>query len=368
MEVINATRMPVACNMGLTVDGGELLVIVIKGTFVIPPNGSPVLLADVQLPHVMADVFAGEPGFSAPLWEAEFAPWKQQCDISVIGHAHAREGMQVTDMLTRVRVGSLEKSVRVVGDRTWQWSLGKITTSAPRAFSQMALSYDGAFGGADRRHSDPARHGVFLANPVGRGWHRHLRRDWVDGEPLPNLEAPDDPVRSPDGHHRPMSFGVMGRNWAPRLGFAGTYDDRWLAECFPFLPSDFDGRFYQSVAADQQLDVPFAPLDVELTGFFADGPRHFTIPHFDAPVHVIPRRGSREDLIAKLDTVVFEPDDSRFTLCWRATRPIAKSIHEIGQVVIGRKGAAWWQQRSTAAFPIPVVAAPSPTAATPLLV
>jgi len=54
--------MVAGCTMGLEVSGRELLVIVIKGTFVLPKNGEPVRLADEQLPLIMADTFAGEPG------------------------------------------------------------------------------------------------------------------------------------------------------------------------------------------------------------------------------------------------------------------------------------------------------------------
>jgi len=87
----------------------------------------------------------------------------------------------------------------------------------------------------------------------------------------------------------------------------------------------------------------------------ADGHRRFTLPEFEAPVHVFPKRGKREDLKAALDTIVIEPDHERVTLTWRVARPLAKSMHEVAQVLVGRKGREWWQQREEVAFPIPVV-------------
>ena len=39
MELINATRMVAGYNMGVEVSGRELLVVVIKGTFVLPKPG-----------------------------------------------------------------------------------------------------------------------------------------------------------------------------------------------------------------------------------------------------------------------------------------------------------------------------------------
>lgn len=38
----------------------------------------------------------------------------------------------------------------------------------------------------------------------------------------------------------------MGRSWQPRLRYAGTYDQHWMDERLPFLPEDFDLRYFQS--------------------------------------------------------------------------------------------------------------------------
>ena len=75
MQLINATGMQAGYTMGLEPSGRELLVVVVKGTFTIPddPNEEP-RLADEQVPLVDADVFTGEPGFSAPLYESDYAP------------------------------------------------------------------------------------------------------------------------------------------------------------------------------------------------------------------------------------------------------------------------------------------------------
>jgi hypothetical protein len=87
--------------------------------------------------------------------------------------------------------------------------------------------------------------------------------------------------------------------------------------------------------------------------------RQFTLPHFEAPVHVFPKRGEREDCIATIDTIAFEPDLERFTMAWRVARPLKKGLHDIAQVVVGMKGREWWQQREQVA-----VVAPMPTQAT----
>lgn len=360
MELINATRMVAGYNMGLEPSGRELLVVVIKGTFALPQPGEPVRLHEEQLPLIMADTFSGAPGYSAPVHEIDFAPRKQACDVLLVGSAYAPPGQQVTRTQVSLRVGPMHKTCAVVGPRAWQAGLARITASEPGYFTRLPISYDTAFGGADRRSEDEAEHDAYLPNPVGRGWHRHLKAAWVDGQPLPFTEEPGHPVNFPTDKCRPMAFGPLGRGWPARARFAGTYDQHWLDEIFPFLPPDFDERYYQAAPEDQQVPLPQGPMEVELRGFTPDGLRQFTLPHFEAPVHVFPKRGEREDLFATLDTIVFEPDEERFSMTWRMARPLKKNMHEIAQVLVGKKGPEWWQQRDKVAFPIPVVMVPMP--------
>ncbi|HUD34265.1 MAG TPA: DUF2169 domain-containing protein, partial [Variovorax sp.] len=255
MELINATRMTVGYNMGLEPSGRELLVVVIKGTFVLPRPGEQVRLADEQLPLIMADTFTGEPGFSAPVQEIDFAPRKHRCDVLLTGHARSPAGTQVTRMRAGLRVGPMEKSFDVVGDRVWQSGLTGIRASDPQPFTEMPVSYDRAFGGADRHDPDEREHDAYPPNPVGRGWHRHLRNEWVDGAPLPNIEALGEGVGFPTDRRTPVALGPLGRGWSQRARYAGTYDNAWLADVFPFLPANFDERYYQAAPPDQQLPV-----------------------------------------------------------------------------------------------------------------
>jgi hypothetical protein len=345
--------------MAIEPSGRELLVVVIKGTFGLPKPGENVRLHDEQLPLIMADTFTGEPGFSAPIQEIDFAPRKPGCDILLTGHARAPQGREVTRMRAALRVGSMEKVFDVVGDRVWQAGLTGITASAPRHFTEMPISYDRAFGGADRHSEDESQHDAYPPNPVGRGWHKHLKSEWVDGQPLPNTEEVGHAVRTPADRCRPMAFGPLGRGWPQRARHAGTYDEKWLADIFPFLPADFDERYYQAAPEDQRLPLPNGPLDVVLSGFTFDGPRQFVLPHFEAPVHVFPKHGEREQHFALLDTIVFEPDLQRFTMSWRLTRPLRSSMREIAEVLVGRRGKEWWQERDRFTFPIPVVMVPA---------
>ncbi len=46
-------------------------------------------------------------------------------------------------------------------------------------------------------------------------------------------------------------------------------------------------------------------------------------------------------------------------MTWRVARPLKRNMFEIAQVLVGRKGREWWQQREEVAFPIPVAMVPS---------
>ena len=109
----------------------------------------------------------------------------------------------------------------VVGDRVWQARSGGIAPSRPQPFIKKPISYDVAFGGSDTNDDDASKHAFFMRNPIGRGFHKHLRSDWVDGKPLPNTEEINRPVTRPDGDYVPMSLGPIGRNWEPRLALCG---------------------------------------------------------------------------------------------------------------------------------------------------
>jgi hypothetical protein len=371
MELINATRMVAGYNMGLEPSGRELLVVVIKGTFRFPQAGEPsthFALHEKQLPLVMADTFTGAPGLSAPVYEVDFAPRKPSCDILLLGSAYAPHGRPATRVDVGLRVGQWSKSFTVVGPRQWDCGLATLRATSPEPFVSQPVSYDVAFGGTDLLHEDPAQHAAYMGNPAGRGFHKHLRKEWVDGKPLPFTEERGQGVTDPNGKYRPMSFGPVGRGWEPRSKLAGTYDDEWLEKHFPFLPPDFNEGYFQAAPADQQVPLDFfndGPVEVTLSNLTPDGFTQFTIPSLTAPVHVFPKRGEREDYTATLDTVLIEPDLQRFSLSWRLARPLKKSMHEIAQVMVGKKGREWWQQKDAVSFPIPVVMVPMEWPAAP---
>jgi hypothetical protein len=217
MELINSTRMVTGFTLGVEPSGRELLVVVVKGTFRIPEGqGERLRLHDEQVPLLMGDAFHGEPGLSAPRYEIDFAPTKPRCDVLVNGTAYAPGGRPSERITVGVRIGGWYKAFDVVGDRFW-YSAGGVRSTAPKPFIEMPIDYGCAFGGVDQRHANPGEHDAFMANPSGRGFHKRLIPEWLEGSPLPNTEERGNAITAPDGHYRPMAFGPLGRHWDPRL-------------------------------------------------------------------------------------------------------------------------------------------------------
>jgi hypothetical protein len=344
MELLNATGMQAGYTMGMKPDGRELLVVAVKGTFMIPKTGEEARLAEQQVPLIMADTFTGEPGFSAPAYEVDYAPVKHRCDVLLNGSVYAPEGRPARMVQVGMKVGQLAKTFKVVGNRCWNAGI-LIESTPPDVFTVMPIGYDNAFGGLDNFHSDKNKHSAYMRNPVGEGFHRQLDSDLIDGTPLPNTEEINRPIQRPDGDYPPMAFGPLGRGWTPRLQYAGTYDQDWVDNTFPFLPADFDEAYYQAAPLDQQMPYPQGGEEVVLVNLSPEGRLAFRLPTVEVPVVFFRKKGERHETQAVIDTIVIEPDKGIFTMTWRASVPLKKNIFEIPQILAGKMPRGWWRAR-----------------------
>jgi hypothetical protein len=345
MELLNATKMRAGYTMGMKPDGRELLVATVKGTFTLPGDGGEPQLADEQVALVEADVFTGEPGFSSPLYETDYVPVKPRCDVLLNGSAYTPNGRPATRVSVSLQIGSVSKSFDVVGKRFWAVSFVGAVAAPPEPFTTMPISYDRAFGGVDAAHPDPARHHFYEFNHAGAGFHREMGREFLDGTPLPNTEEAGRPVENPRGSYRPMAFGPIGRAWQPRVKLAGTYDQNWIDNIFPFLPPDFDEQYYQAAPLDQQMDYPLGGEEVVLRNLTPEGYVSFRLPALNIPVVFYPRHGENIETNAVVDTIVIEPDLHRFTMTWRSHIPLRKNMFEVEQILVGEMPKGWYRAR-----------------------
>ncbi|MGY4664653.1 hypothetical protein ACVWZ9_005447 [Pseudomonas chlororaphis] len=346
MELLNASQLLAAYTQGLAPDGRESLVVVAKGTFNLPLDGRAATLADVQQPLLMADTFLGEPGLSAPLQEMDFAPVKPCCDVLVRGKAYAPGGRPVTQLTAGIRVGQMSKAFSVLGPRQWQSGLLGVAPGLPQPFTEQDISYARAFGGSHPIANDPALRHCYLDNPTGCGWYpRSADSADIVGMPMPSTEELGKPIDSPSGNFRPMALGPLGRGWPQRARFAGTYDEAWLADCFPFLPADFDQRYFQAAPDDQQTHYLRGGEDVLLLNLTPQERAGFRIPQMEVPVTFFLKKGGHETVQAVIDTLLIDTDTCQVQLTWRVSRPLQRNLFEIAQVLVGTMSTGWWRAR-----------------------
>jgi hypothetical protein len=315
-------------------EGEELLVICVAGRFDLPPAGHssvPLRLSEQQRPPVMEDVYWGTPGTSSLRYEGQSVYQRLGTDIYVSGHAWAHRGRPVTEMLVGVRVGSCQKGLHVFGTRVWYRGVVGLKSSAPLPFEFIPLKYERSFGGMARVSGKESS--IYEPrNPVGVGLYGSAK-DAIE-QPLPNLEDPLHLISSPTERVTPVGFGPIARNWQPRLGFAGTYDEAWVERIAPLWPHDFDLRFFNAAAPGLVASPGLRGGEtVILTGLSPDGQIAFALPIHRLMVKTVFRhRIDRREMT--LDAVQIEPDEGALTLIWRAAIPAHRELshHEYSLV------------------------------------
>lgn len=349
MDFVNETKVEAGWTLGFEPDGRELLVVAIKATFDIPKNGEEPQLSKEQVPLTEADEFTGEPGLSATLYETDYSHRKPFCDVLLNGSAYAPGGKPAKSVRVGLQVGTMKKTFNVVGDRIYDRGLLAAKPTSPKPFVKMPITYDRAYGGADIHPDKPEKIKTYTENPIGVGYYPYSNGKHLIGKRLPNIEEIGKPAKSKTGNYKPMSFGPIGRNFASRIPFAGTYDQQWLDNLSPFWPDDFDYRYFQAAPQDQQIPYPKGGETVILGNLTPSGITKFQVPQISIPVIFIPYRG--EDILqeAVADTLLIEPDQNRFMLTWRVPLPLRKNCFELRQTLVGEMPKSWHRERRAAA-------------------
>jgi hypothetical protein len=268
--------------------------------------------------------YYGDPGKSSIKYEADLILTKKTTDVLLLGHAYAPGGKPVVELDVGFRVGSVQKVLRVFGDREWS----VFGASPPQPFIKMPLVYERAFGGVDRQSQHPERDWDWR-NPVGTGF--AISRSNSSGIRLPNIEYRDKLIRSSDDRPPPAGFGPIASHWQPRAAFAGTYDDGWMKNRQPLLPQDFDDRFFQCAPSDQQAsqfllgDEPVILLNlcpIETLRFF--------LPKMDIILETKFMDGERREHEApQLHTIILEPDFPRVSLIWHSAIECHSKVYQL---------------------------------------
>jgi hypothetical protein len=278
MEIINGTPFQVEALPSKGPEDKTVLTVVVKGTFDIFP-GEPAAVASEQIPVSFGDDLYGEKGGGSVKFESDVAPLKPRADIALVGRAHAPGGTPVEALDVSLRVGTVKKTVRVIGDRQWKYSgrlLPEVPTK-PEPFTTMDIVYERAFGGIDTHGG-----GFCKENLVGRGFFVKKSKESLAGAQLPNLEDPDNLIKSWKDHPKPVGFGFYGRAWMPRASYISTYDEKWRRERSPDPPEDFQFDYYNGAHPDLQVKGYLkGGEEVELVNLTPDGTLRFQLPGWE---------------------------------------------------------------------------------------
>jgi hypothetical protein len=306
--------------------GVDSIYAVVKATFTI---GARIDIAEKQAPVSMKEEYLGEPGKSSVRAPSDFALAKPGTDVVMTGSAYSSAGTVARYVDVRLSIGSMSKIVRVFGDRVWERTAMGYSPTEPAPFERMPLFWERAYGGNDISGGLPV---ADSRNPVGAGFFADHGAKPISGSPLPNLEDPYQSINAPGDRPVPAGFGPICGHWQPRRSYAGTYDAAWQANRAPYLPADFDARFFQ-VAPPDLISPAYlnGGEPVEIVGVHPNGPLRFYLPllnlHFKFRVEQ-----EAQTRPGVLDLVWFDTDNLQLAMTWRAGLALDKRIRRVREV------------------------------------
>lgn len=286
------------------------LTVGIKATFDIVPKGAAKQRVEADLPS--GDVFVDDDPKKSLLYASDFAVFKARADVLLTGHAYAPGGgasMSEVRFKLGAEKGGFDRRIAVFGERVWRWTGGLLPKpTEPVQFKKIAIHYENAFGGE-----------AFPANPVGVGF--IPKGGLPAGVRVPHLEDPAALLTDPTATPAPMGFGPIPLTWQERWSKAGTYNERWVKERWPYLPEDADWSIMQAAPLSQQLEALNGDETFEIAGMHPSLPLiRGTLPKIRARCFAQKSRaagGEFEELLLRLDTASFDVDAMKVSLIWR---------------------------------------------------
>lgn len=326
LQLKNETPFAAAILPLPDVEGVDTLFTVVKATFSL---GRQIALAEEQVPVTLADQHYGEPPISSIRRPSDVCLGKPGTDVVLVGSAWAPGGKPTWQMDVSISVGPVGRTVRVFGDRVWDAGAAGASVAWVAPFERVPLVWERAFGGTDETERGLV---ADSRNPVGRGFRAPGSARPLSGLPMPNLEDPAAPISGPRDAPAPACFAPLAAHWEPRRSYAGTYDEAWQTQRAPYLPKDFNPRFFQLAPAGLIAPGYFSGGEtVDVRGATPSGALQFQLPIVRVQVNYRLADGLQSK-DAVLDTVILEPDEQRFVLVWRAALQCDKKLLKVQEI------------------------------------
>ncbi len=311
MEIVNDTGLLVASLPGRIKPPQNSVTLIVKGTFRLVPNGTASLDEESEQTPPAGDECYNDEQDRGCRYESDFVLFKPRADVILVGTCHVPEGLAHPNCQVSFGINDWAKRLAVVGDRFWTNGPNGPQASDPHPFTTMPLSYEQSYGGEG-----------FELNPIGKGFAKCHDEEGRAFWPLPNVEDPSQPLRSPNKAVTPAGFGPLGRMWPQRRQNMGTYDEKWLEERWPWFPADFDWGHFNAAPGDQQVEGYLAGDEVlQFENLHPDFPLYKTrLPGLRARCFLRETyKGQRlfREVPMKLDTLWVDMDAERAVLVWR---------------------------------------------------
>ncbi|PIE89588.1 MAG: hypothetical protein CR997_10255 [Acidobacteria bacterium] len=113
-------------------------------------------------------------------------------DVMVCGFAFAPGGRATREMHVSLSIGQFHYNQTILGNRKWKKRAFGYKYTDPEPFTQMPLTLQNAFGGKSPHEGGDI---ACLDNPEGKGF--ILKGVEAEGIHLPNIERPDQRIKSP---------------------------------------------------------------------------------------------------------------------------------------------------------------------------
>lgn len=321
LQIVNATPFAVARTVVFNEKAEHIWVVSVKGTFQYGADGE-LTLAETPEPVAESTRYAGDAGLSTLLRDPELVMDHPGTAVTLYGTARSADGRPCKVLDVSMRVGAMQRRLRVFGDRRWHRSLLGLRASQPEPFAAMPLVYERAYGGADAETG--AR---YAANPIGVGY--YLKQKHAVDKPLPNLEDPDALLAHWHEQPAPACFAAVPAAWSPRLERAGTADERWQRERAPLWPEDFQRRHLVASPDAQCVASRLRGGErVRLENLGGQSVVEFELPRVTFDMRAKFAAGQAA-MPVDLDRVIIEADRNQVMMVWRGVLncgPDARSV------------------------------------------
>ncbi|MBN1961012.1 MAG: DUF2169 domain-containing protein [Deltaproteobacteria bacterium] len=299
--------------------GIDTVYTVIKATFELYPK---VRIAEEQTPVKLEDEFWCKPGESSLKYASEICLGKIGTDVVVGGDACALNENEVSELDVSISVASRRQMARVIGDRQWIKTFDQWRISPAKPFIRMPLIYERAYGGYHKQNTEDDKYLAEMRNPVGKGFLGKRKKDEIADAGVPNIVHPKNA-------QEPVGFSFIAPTWQPRIGFAGTYDEQWQKKRAPFLPKDFNLRYFNVAAPELIIEQGLKGGEkVNITGMSPRGKQSFLIPVCEFEVSFLVA-GNTITPEVKLITVFIEASSDRISLSYMASVPCNKKVLQV---------------------------------------